>query len=282
MSPAAEAVIAPHPMRPAPWRVVHKTRETRDTWSLELVPYGCTTTEPYAPGQFAMIYAFGAGEAPISVSEASERHLMHTVRAVGPTTNAICALGVGDQVGVRGPFGTAWPLEAAEGADVVVVAGGIGLAPLRPAVLHLLANRERYGRVSVLYGGRAPSELLFPRDLERWRARFDVDVDVTVDAAPDVWRGRVGLVTKLIPRAAFDPADTVAMIVGPEVMMRFVAAGLRERGVPAERIHVSMERSMRCAVGHCGHCQLGPAFVCQDGPVFPWNVAGPLMEVRER
>jgi NAD(P)H-flavin reductase len=269
-------------MRPAPWRLVHKRRETEDTWTLELVPYGPVATEPFAPGQFAMLYAFGAGEAPISVSDASPRRLVHTVRAVGPTTRAICALEPGAQLGVRGPFGTSWPLTAAEGADVVVVAGGIGLAPLRPAILHLLANRQAYGRVSVLYGGRSPAELLFGEDLERWRGRFDIDVDVTVDAAPSDWRGRVGLVTKLIPRASFDPDGAVAMIVGPEVMMRFTAAALRERGLPADRIHVSMERSMRCAVGHCGHCQLGPAFVCHDGPVFGWDVAEPLIAVRER
>jgi NAD(P)H-flavin reductase len=269
-------------MRPAPWRVTHKRRDTEDTWTLELVKYGNGDVEPYAPGQFAMLYAFGAGEAPISVSEIGHRRLVHTVRAVGPTTRAICALDTGAQLGVRGPFGTSWPMEASEGSDVVIVAGGIGLAPVRPAILHVLANRERYGRVSVLYGGRSPADLLYQDDLERWRSRFDVDVDVTVDAAPGDWRGRVGLVTKLIPRAAFDPTDTVAMIVGPEVMMRFTALALRERGVPADQVHVSLERSMRCAIGLCGHCQLGPAFVCRDGPVVTWERAEALLEVRER
>ena len=267
-SRAAETSAASHPMRPAPWRVANRLREAQDTWSLELVPPEGAAGTPFEPGQFAMLYAFGAGEVPISVSEVSERSVLHTVRAVGPTTRAICALQPGATLGVRGPFGTSWPLAAAEGADVLIIAGGIGLAPLRPAVLHLLAYRERYGRVSVLYGGRSPAELLFAEELERWQGRSDANVDVTVDAAPTEWRGRVGLVTTLIPRATFDPSSTVAMVVGPEIMMRFVAAALRDRGVPASRIHVSMERSMKCAIGHCGHCQLGPAFVCRDGPVF--------------
>jgi NAD(P)H-flavin reductase len=268
-------------MRPAVWRVVTTRRETHDTWTLAIAPEDAAGAG-FAPGQFAMLYAFGAGEAPISVSAIGGDHVVHTVRAVGATTRAICAARPGDALGVRGPFGTAWPLADAEGADVVLVAGGIGLAPLRPAMLHVLAHRERYGRVSLLYGGRSPAELLYGDELERWRALPGVDVGVTVDAAPAGWAGRVGLVTTLIPRARFDPADTVAMVVGPEVMMRFTAAALRERGVAADAIHVSMERSMRCAIGHCGHCQLGAAFVCRDGPVFGWDRAERLMEVRER
>lgn len=274
----------PRAMAPAPWRVLGKRQDTADTWTLELEPRdagGAGGGHGFEPGQFAMLYAFGAGEVPISVSEVGERGLTHTVRAVGATTRRICAIEPGQELGVRGPFGTSWPLDVAESRDVVIVAGGIGLAPLRPAILHVLANRDRYGRVSILYGGRSPDELLYVAELERWRGRLDVDVDVTVDAAPASWHGRVGLVTKLIPRASFDPAETLAMIVGPEVMMRFTADGLRQRGVPAEGIYVSMERSMKCAIGHCGHCQLGPAFICKDGPVFRWDVAQAMMEVRE-
>jgi NAD(P)H-flavin reductase len=184
-------------------------------------------------------------------------------------------------VGVRGPFGTAWPVKDADGGDVVIVAGGIGLAPLRPVVYQLLANRERYGKVVILYGGRSPAELLFPEELEHWRGRFDVQVEVTVDGAPADWRGSVGVVTKLVPRADFDPAAAVALICGPEVMMRFTAAALQERGLPKERIHVSMERSMHCAIGLCGHCQFQHLFVCKDGPVFTLDAVEPLLMVRE-
>jgi NAD(P)H-flavin reductase len=263
-------------------RVVDKRRETVDTWTLSLAPVREQAPDRFAPGQFAMLYAFGAGEAPISVSSiGGDGTVVHTVRAVGTVTDAICGASPGDVLGLRGPFGTTWPLAEAEGRDVVLVAGGIGLAPLRPAIHELLARRERYGAVSILYGGRAPSELLYVDELEAWRSRFDVDVDVTVDAAGTDWRGRVGVVTRLIPRAVFDPETAVAMMCGPEVMMRFAAAALADAGVSDDRIWLSLERSMTCATGHCGHCQLGPLFICKDGPVLRRDVVEPLMRVPE-
>jgi len=265
-------------MVPLPYRVARRRRETRDSWTLELEPAGDESAVPFAPGQFAMLYAFGKGEVPISVSALP---LVHTVRSVGMVSAALCAARRGDVLGLRGPFGTSWPVEAAEGADVVVLAGGIGLAPLRPVVHHVLAHRERYGRVVVLYGGRSPEELLYSAELERWRGRFDVEVEVAVDQAAAGWRGRVGVVTTLVPRADFDPAHTLAMLCGPEVMIRFAVAALRDRGVAAESIFVTLERSMKCAIGLCGHCQLGPAFVCKDGPVFRWDEVEPLLRVRE-
>jgi NAD(P)H-flavin reductase len=230
-----------------------------------------------------MVSAFGVGEVPISTSGDPDGSgpLTHTVRAVGAVTEAICALEAGDVVGVRGPFGNEWPLDEAAGGDLVVVAGGIGLAPLRPAIRHALGHRDRYGAVSVLVGARTPSDLLFVRELEDWRARLDVEVDVTVDAAPAGWRGRVGLVTTLIPGAVFDPESATALVCGPEVMMTFVVRALVERGLPVERIWLSMERNMRCGVGHCGHCQLGPKLICRDGPVFRADEMMSLMEVRE-
>ena len=265
-------------MVPTPLRVARRTRETHDTWTLELEPANGSGLAGYAPGQFGMLYAFGKGEVPISISALP---LVHTIRAVGAATSMICALRPGDVVGARGPFGSAWPLAEAEGHDVVVVAGGIGLAPLRPVVHHLLEQRDRHGDVVVLYGGRAPAELLYTDEVARWRARFDVEVGVTVDRGDADWHGRVGVVTTLIPRAGFDPANTVAMVCGPEVMMRFAVLALLERGVAAERIWVSLERSMKCAIGLCGHCQLGPAFMCKDGPVFRWDAVEPLLKVRE-
>lgn len=270
------------PMLPRPHRVVSRRQELSDTWTLELEPAdGGGSLAPFAPGQFAMLYAFGAGEVPISVSGGTDGGpLVHTVRAVGATTRAICAAQPGDQLGARGPFGNRWPLAAAEGGDVVIVSGGIGLAPLRPAIEHLAAKRDAYGAVSLLHGARSPDEMLYPEELERWRAA-GIAVETTVDAAPTGWQGRVGLVTKLIPRASFDGASTTAMLCGPEVMMRYAAASLTERGVPDERIHVSMERNMKCAIGHCGHCQLAHQFICKDGPVFPYRLVGPLLGIRE-
>jgi NAD(P)H-flavin reductase len=270
-------------MAPVGFRVVHRIRETEDTWTLDLLPREARSLARFAPGQFAMLYAFGVGEVPISVSGdlTAPGPLVHTVRAVGAVSSALCAAKPGHDLGVRGPFGSAWPVAVAEGGDVVVVAGGIGLAPLRPVVYHLLANRERYDNVVVLCGARSPAELLYPVELERWRGRFDVQVEVTVDAAPTGWRGRVGVVTKLIPGARFDPAKATAMVCGPEVMMRFAAAALEERGVAKDRIHVSMERSMHCAIGLCGHCQLRELFICKDGPVFPLERIEPLLRARE-
>jgi NAD(P)H-flavin reductase len=276
-SPVAEPAREAGAMVPVSYRVARRRQETHESWTLELEPVR-EALEPLAPGQFAMLYAFGKGEVPISVSRLPQ---IHTIRAVGSVSAALCDLRRGDVVGVRGPFGTAWPIEAAEGADVVVIAGGIGIAPLRPAIDHVLAHRERYGEVVVLYGGRSPEELLYTAELEGWRGRLGLQVEVAVDQAPAGWFGRVGVVTTLVTRADFDPHHTVAMVCGPEVMMRVAAAALQERGVPSETIHVSFERSMKCAIRLCGHCQLGPEFVCHDGPVFTWDRVEPLLRVRE-
>lgn len=228
-----------------------------------------------------MLYAFGVGESAISFSGSSGRGVLHTVRAVGAVTRAICRARKNDVLGVRGPYGTGWGLDGAEGADVVIVAGGIGLAPLRPAIETIIARRDRYGRVAVLVGARSEDLLLFRNELSGWRARFDIQAEVTLDVGNPRWHGNVGLVTELIPSASFDPADTVALVCGPEVMMRFVAAELIDRGADPENIRVSMERNMKCAIGHCGHCQFGPEFVCRDGPVFPYERVAPLLALRE-
>ena len=193
------------------------------------------------------------------------------IRAVGPVSEALCRLPRGATVGVRGPYGNHWPVEAAVGSDVVVAAGGIGLAPLRPVLYHLLAQRPAYGNIVLLYGARTPQDLLYTDELARWRGRFDLEVGVTVDKATDGWQGHVGTVTTLIPKARFDPARTVAFVCGPEIMMRFTIRELQTRGVPDERIFISMERNMKCAIGLCGHCQLGPFFICKDGPVFAYS-----------
>lgn len=275
-----EALLDPaRPLTPRMLPVLAARRETQDTVTLDLDPGAGFAFEP---GQFMMVYVFGAGEAAISISgdPADGTRLVHTVRALGPVTQAICASHPGDALGVRGPFGRPWPVAAAEGADVVIVAGGIGLAPLRPALLHVLAARERYGTVTLLYGGRAPDQLLYRAELEAWRARGDLDVAVIVDVAGPDWPGRVGVVPGLIARARLDPAKSVAMVCGPEIMIRASASALLDRGVPAERIHVSLERNMQCGFGHCGHCQLGPTLICRDGPVYPYAEIAPWMRVR--
>jgi NAD(P)H-flavin reductase len=265
-------------MAPRPFRVTRRRRETRDTWTLELEPVAGDGLEP-APGQFTMLYAFGVGEVPISVSGDPGGPLVHTVRAVGAVTEAICAAEPGAVLGVRGPFGNSWPVDAARGSDVVIVAGGIGLAPLRPALSAILALRSRYGEVALLYGGRTPGDLLYRDELERWRS--EIQVGVTVDTAGTDWRGNVGVVTKLISGATLDPSSATAFLCGPEIMMRFAVEALLERGLPPERIFLSMERNMSCGLGFCGHCQLGPTLICRDGPVYSYDVLAPLVGVRE-
>ncbi len=261
---------------------MRRRKETPDTWTLELES-AAGDGLAYAPGQFTMLYAFGIGEVPISISGDPSRggRLVHTVRAVGAVTEAVCASRPGSFLGVRGPFGSPWPVDTARGADVLVVAGGIGLAPLRPVLYSVLAERAEYGAVSLLYGSRTPADLLYHRELEGWRGRFDLDVHVTVDSGDADWRGSVGVVTKLIPRAVADPARAVAFLCGPEVMMRITAQSLIDAGIAPERIFLSMERNMRCAVAHCGHCQFGPTLICRDGPVYRHDAIAPLLEVRE-
>jgi len=269
------------PMVPQVARVVALRRELGDVWTLDIDtgPNGF----PFAPGQFNMLYAFGVGEAAISISgdPAKAERLVHTIRSVGKVSDALVRLSVGDSVGIRGPFGGGWPVAAADGADVVIIAGGLGLAPLRPTLYHLLANRDRYGRIVLLCGARGASDILYRHELEEWRTRLDIDIDVSVDHANPEWHGNVGVVTTLVPRAAFDPSRTVAMICGPEIMMRFAAIALEERGVAPDRIYLSMERNMKCAIARCGHCQFSSDFVCKDGPVATWSHLRHLLSLKE-
>jgi NAD(P)H-flavin reductase len=258
------------PMIPRLYRLQRTRQETQDTFTIELEPSPRSDIPSYLPGQFNMLYVYGVGEIPISISGDPARRdsLVHTTRAVGNVTGAMRRLKAGDTIGVRGPFGSHWPVEEAVGMDVVLVAGGIGLAPLRPALYHMTARRERFGKIVLLYGTRSPDDILFRRELERWRAQLDLEVYVTVDRASGRWRGNVGVVTTLIPKAPFDPLSTIALVCGPEVMMRFTVMELQKRGVLDDRIYISMERNMKCAVGYCGHCQYGPNFICRDGPVL--------------
>ncbi|MGO8954018.1 MAG: FAD/NAD(P)-binding protein [Rhodomicrobium sp.] len=276
--------LAPHPdaFVPQLYRTGRVVRELHDTVTLELSPLS-GPLPAFEPGQFNMLTVFGVGEAAISISGGSQdgAAFVHTVREVGAVSRAIAKLETGAVAGLRGPYGKGWPVAAAEGSDVVIVAGGLGLAPLRPAIHSILANRSRYGRVSILFGSRNPADLLYRHELEQWRQRLDVEIAVTVDHADASWRGNVGVVPSLIRRAAFDPHDTVAMVCGPEVMMRFTARGLLDAGVAGERIYFSMERNMKCAIGLCGHCQFGPDFICKDGPVLRYDKISAIFAVRE-
>jgi NAD(P)H-flavin reductase len=262
------------------FRVVDRQRETTDTVTLSLAPLDGRHLG-FVPGQFTMLGRVGVGEVPISISGNPDRGLLvHTIRDVGGVTHVLADCDVADVLEVRGPYGQGWRVEDGRGGDVVVVAGGIGLAPLRPALLRLLAERDRYRSVSLLYGARTPAERLYPSELARWREQ-GVDVLDVVDQGTPEWLGRVGLVTSLVPRATFEPSRTLALVCGPEVMMRFVTLALLDRGVAPDRIRLSMERSMKCGVGLCGHCQLRELFVCVDGPVLDHATLAPLLAVRE-
>ena len=278
----ATASVVVDPMRPRRYRIGHTRQDTRDTFTLKLEPVDGPPMR-YGPGQFTMLDAFGVGEVPISISgdAAGDGPLEHTIRDVGVVTHALIAAPAGAVLGVRGPYGTAWDVASAAGGDVVFVVGGIGLAPLRPAILELIAHRDRYERVMLLYGVRTPEDILFGDELRTWAVDHGVVVEVTVDNGQHAWRGKVGLVTQLIPRAGFDPRNTTALVCGPEVMMRFAASALVDRGVREARIQMSMERNMKCGVGLCGHCQLRELFICVDGPVLTYDRLAPLLSTRE-
>lgn len=295
---SAESSTAPA-LLPKPYRIERVRRETKDVFRWLLVPESQPALH-FRPGQFVMVYAFGVGEVPISVSSdpADPQGLGLTIRASGSVTGAFAGLGRGTVVGLRGPFGRPWPIEAAEGHDLILVAGGIGLAPLRPVICTVLRNRARFRRVVLLYGARSPRDLIFRSDWRRWER--SLEALVTVDhvgeggsKAPPTrargrvrpprtaWRGHVGVVTTLFPLVAWGTHRAVAFVCGPEVMMRHTVRELLARGVAAENIFLSLERNMKCAVGWCGHCQLGPSFICKDGPVFPYPAIAPWLFVPE-
>jgi NAD(P)H-flavin reductase len=229
----------------------------------------------YQPGQFNMLLVPGVGEVPISISGTPDEQpgTAHTIRFVGTVTRVIEKLRPGDVLGLRGPYGVGWPVAFARGQDVLIVAGGLGLAPLRPAVRALLARRAEYGRLRLLYGARQPADLLFQREYAEWQ-RQGLEMLTTVNQADATWAGRVGVVPALLSRVNLDPARTIALTCGPEIMMRFTVNELLARRLAAGAVYLSIERNMQCGVGLCGRCQLGPFFVCKDGPVFAHDRIG--------
>jgi NAD(P)H-flavin reductase len=270
-------------MTPVPHRVATRTVENFESATICLEPIEHRLASP-APGQFMMLYAFGVGEIAMSVSgvpSGADGAIAHTIRSVGAVSKALHDADVGTTVGVRGPFGTDWGLESCAGRDLVIVAGGCGLAPLRPVIVQALEQRSGFGRVTIVAGGRTPQHFLFRAEAAEWARNPLLDVELTVDAAESEWPWQVGLVTEPLHRLTLDPRRTTAMICGPEPMMRFSALALLEHGMAVNDIRVSLERNMQCGIGWCGHCQLGPLLLCRDGPVVGYNVAAPLLQVKE-
>ena len=280
----AEADRLVDPMIPQMMSIKKTVWETDDTFTLQLE--NAVYADPgysFSPGQFNMLYVFGMGESAISISSdpAKPGVLQHTIHRVGTVTNILSQMKRGDIIGLRGPFGSRWPIEKANGLDVCIVAGGIGLAPLRPVVYSLFRRRRDYGRVLLLYGARSPLDLLYRVELEEWGKLYDVEVLVTVDRSDSTWKGYIGVVPNLLSYIKLDARATIAMVCGPEVMMQYTIAEILRRGVPPEQVYLSMERKMKCAVGFCGHCQYGPKFICKDGPVFALTQIADLFEKKE-
>lgn len=252
------------------------------TYRLGFLDPGIGDAYGFAPGQFNMLHLPGIGEVAISISSdpASPGELLHTVRASGSVTSALARRREGDVLGLRGPYGSSWPMESCRGRDLVIACGGVGLAPLRPAIYHIVRNRGDYGRVFLLYGARTPNDLLYASEYEAWR-EAEIEVETTVDIGDGEWRGNIGVVPVLFYRLRLNAARTSVLTCGPEIMIRFVVFEALARKVAPERIHVSMERNMNCGIGHCGHCQLGPLFVCRDGPVFTYKQLAPFLHVED-
>ena len=281
--PHGAPAVAEHPYAPRPFVVRQNIQETPDTYTLRLEPRLPGDRLPFQGGQFNMVYVFGVGESAISISgdTTHPEQLIHTVRAVGKITNALAAMKPGSTVGIRGPYGRGWPLDFARGRDIVVVAGGLGLPPLRPTIYEIFRRRAEFGRVEIIYGARTPKDLVFAEEVRDWLTRREMRIQVTVDAAGRDWYGDVGVVTTRLPDCRFEAPKTTAFVCGPEIMMKLTAQALAQRGVPPESIWISMERNMKCALGFCGHCQYGPTFVCKDGPCLPYRTLAPLLAVKE-
>jgi NAD(P)H-flavin reductase len=271
------------PMVPWPVMIRRIIWENDDTFTLTLDIDAAAEGYSFLPGQFNMVYVYGVGEAAISISSDPSRGgtLDHTIHRVGTVTTALAHKKRGDMIGLRGPFGSGWPIDVAKGKDVCIVCGGIGLAPLRPVVYTLLRQRPEFGRLIVLYGGRSPLDLLYRVELEKWANENDVEVLVTVDRGDSSWKGHIGVVTSLFSYIKLDARATIAYICGPEIMMKYTIDELERRGLPQEQVYISMERNMKCAVGFCGHCQFGPTFICKEGPVYPLPRIRHLLDIKE-
>lgn len=282
--PTSPSVNRENPWHPHAARIKSITAEVPNitTYEIELEDAEIRKAYEFQPGQFNMLYLPGFGESAISISSdpATPERLLHTVRIVGNVTQGLARKSPGDQIFLRGPFGSCWPVSECHGQDLIIACGGLGLPPLRPVIYQILENRDLFGNVSLIYGARSPQDLLFTKDYQHWQQQ-GIQVEVTVDLADAQWTGNVGVVPSLFDRLEIDPLKTLTFTCGPEIMMRFVIQEARSRGIPAEQIYLSMERNMNCAIGMCGHCQLGPEFICKDGPVFRSDRMEPYLHMED-
>lgn len=269
-----------NPMIPVPFVISKIKRENKDTFTIELET---PNKFEFKAGQFNMLYLFGVGEVAISISGDQNKtdKLVHTIRNVGTVTNRISNLKKNDVLGVRGPFGSSWKIENFHQKDIFIIAGGLGLAPVRPIIYYIINNRNKFNKVTILYGTKKPSEIIFEKELHKWKSKFDIDLKIIVDKPDSNWKGNTGLITTLIKDLNIDPNKSIAMICGPEIMMKFSAIEMENKGVNPQNIYLSMERNMKCAIGLCGHCQYGSKFICKDGPVFSYLEIKHLLDIWE-
>jgi NAD(P)H-flavin reductase len=286
-SAMTSAITAPRfdPWRTHAVRVAKMAIEVPGVFTCDLAIQDETMASEYrfAPGQFNMLYIPGLGEIAISICDdpQSRGSVAHTIRIAGNVTRAVSELAVGATLGLRGPFGVGWPIEACSGQDVVLVAGGIGLAPLRPVICQLMTHRKEFGEIHLIIGAREPSGLLYSAEYSAWQ-NGGLNVYPTVDRGDDSWHGQIGMVTAILDRLPLRrPSETIMMSCGPETMMWYAAQMVIGRGVDAKSVYVSLERNMNCAIGLCGHCQLGPQFLCKDGPVFSYDRVASIMKVED-
>lgn len=279
MHTEADAMANPYVIHPA--TIVEKIREAEDinTYRLQLVDEQARQQFRFKAGQFNMVYLFGVGEVAISiVSDPDDPQLLdHTIRTVGRVTNAIADLQPGDVLGIRGPFGQGWPVEEARGHNVVIVTGGLGCAPVVGAIEYIFRRRAQYGSIKILHGVKTPHDLLYRERFDAWRGLPDTEVLLTSDQPDKTWSYHIGVVTELFELVSIDPPKSIVLMCGPEIMMRLGAPILLSRGIPATAIYVSLERHMECGIGLCGHCQMGPYFLCKDGPVMRYDLVEPWL-----
>lgn len=277
--PEVETVNPYRPHRARITSIVDLT-DNEKLFELRLISEESREEFSHSAGQFVEVSIFGVGEAPISISSAPSKQgfIELCVRRAGDVTGALHDMRCGDIIGIRGPFGRGFPFEQMKGSDVLLVAGGLGIAPLKSLINHIHDERHAFGNVTILYGSRTPSEILFRRQFEMWQHRDDFNMILTVDQADDTWTGEVGLVTRLFDRIDVDPSNTYGAICGPPVMYKYVIAEMRKKSIDADRIYVSFERRMKCGVGKCGHCGVGHQYACVDGPVFNYWEAMNLQE----
>lgn len=272
-----------NPYLPMEAEVVERVQETPSLFTLRLRFCDPDINAAYhsVPGQFNMLYLYGVGEVPISIVSDPGRDTLldHTIRAVGRVTDGLAKLQPGDRLGIRGPYGRGWPLEMAKDKDVVILTGGLGCAPVVSAIKHVIHHRGDYGRLVIMQGVKHSDDLIWREQYEAWSKQANTQVLLAADIAGNNWPWMVGRVTGLLEQAEFDKTNCTVMMCGPEIMMKFSIQELLQREIPEQNIWVTMERNMQCAIGHCGHCQFGGAFVCKDGPVFSYPEIKPLFGV---